>query len=124
MQALLAAIDQMAISTDARRVFHGRGGLYPGCEQWTLDWFAPVWVLTSFKPMDQDALELCHQALAQRWQTLAPGEPLNWVYQCRAPGQAHTRLMAGHVPEPHVVTEQGAHTGNRPGRVLRQFSRG
>lgn len=108
MQALLAAIDQMAISTDARRVFHGRGGLYPGCEQWTLDWFAPVWVLTSFKPMDQDALELCHQALAQRWQTLAPGEPLNWVYQCRAPGQAHTHLMAGHVPEPHVVTEQGA----------------
>ncbi len=108
MHALLAAIAQMEISTDARRVFHGRGGLDPGCEQWTLDWFAPVWVLTSFKPMGQNELALCHQALVQRWQALAPNEPLNWVYQCRATGQAQTVLMAGHVPEPHVVTEQGS----------------
>ena len=98
MQALLNAIAQMAKTADACRVFHGRGGLYPGCEHWTLDWFAPVWVLTSFKPVSEDALALCHQALAQRWETLAPGEPLNWVFQCRAPGEAQTRLMAGSVP--------------------------
>ena len=108
MQALLNAIDQMAITADAHRVFHGRGGLYPGCEHWTLDWFAPVWVLTSFKAVSEDELALCHQALAKRWETLEPGEPLNWVFQCRAQGEAQTRLMAGSVPEPHVVTEQGA----------------
>jgi 23S rRNA (cytosine1962-C5)-methyltransferase len=33
---------------------------------------------------------------------------LNWVFQCRAAGEAETRLMSGAVPEPHVVTEQGA----------------
>jgi len=108
MQALLNAIAQMHNTLDAQRVFHGRGGVYPGCEQWTLDWWAPVWVLTSFKPVSEDELALCHQALAQRWEVLAPGEPLNWVFQCRASGEAQTRLMAGRVPEPHVVTEQGA----------------
>ena len=65
MQALLDTIAQMAITADARRVFHGRGGLFSGCEHWTLDWFAPVWVLTSFKPVSEDELALCHQALAQ-----------------------------------------------------------
>ena len=47
-------------------------------------------------------------ALAARWQQIAPGQPLNWVYQCRFEGQTDTRLMAGSLPEPHMVVEQGA----------------
>jgi 23S rRNA (cytosine1962-C5)-methyltransferase len=108
MQALLNVISQITLSDDVRRVFHGRGGLYPDCEQWSLDWFAPVWVLTSFKPVNDAELAELQIALEDRWQVLAPGEPLNWVFQCRAQGEAQTRLMAGSVPEPHVVTEQGA----------------
>ena len=50
MQALLDAIATMPLPTDAVRIFHGRGGLYPGCEQWALDAYPPVWVLTSFAP--------------------------------------------------------------------------
>jgi 23S rRNA (cytosine1962-C5)-methyltransferase len=108
MQALLNVISQITLSEDVRRVFHGRGGLYPGSEQWSLDWFSPVWVLTSFKPVSEEELTVCQSALQARWETLAPGEPLNWVFQCRAQGEAQTRLMAGRLPEPHVVTEQGA----------------
>jgi 23S rRNA (cytosine1962-C5)-methyltransferase len=108
MQALLNAIAQMPLVEDAQRVFHGRGGMFPGCEQWLLDWFAPVWVLTSFKPVTDEELAACHSALESRWQTLAPGQPLNWVFQSRVTGEAETRLMAGSVPEPHVVSEQGA----------------
>jgi 23S rRNA (cytosine1962-C5)-methyltransferase len=108
MQALLNVISQITLSDDVRRVFHGRGGLYCGCEQWSLDWFAPVWVLTSFKPVNDAELAHCHRALEARWQALAPGMPLNWVFQSRVSGEAETRLMAGSVPEPHVVTEQGA----------------
>ena len=108
MQDLLNVISQITLSDDVRRVFHGRGGLYPDCEQWSLDWFAPVWVLTSFKPVNDAELAELQIALEDRWQVLAPGEPLNWVFQCRAQGEAQTRLMAGSVPEPHVVTEQGA----------------
>lgn len=108
MQALLSAMAQVQIGTDAHRVFHGRGGVYPDCAHWTLDWFAPVWVLTSFQAVSEELLSVCHQALAKRWESLAPRQPLNWVFQCRATGQTDTRLMAGSVPEPHVVTEQGA----------------
>lgn len=109
MQALLDTIHTMAMPTDAQRVFHGRGGLHPGNEQWTLDWFAPVWLLTSFQPVEDADLETVHRALTQRWVEMAPPDaPLNWVYQCRATGRAETRLMAGSVPEPHDVGEQGA----------------
>jgi 23S rRNA (cytosine1962-C5)-methyltransferase len=108
MQALLNAIAQMPLVEDAQRVFHGRGGTHPGCEQWSLDWFAPVWVLTSFKPVSEAEMGQCERALQARWYELAPGQPLNWVFQSRVTGEAETRLMAGSVPEPHVVTEQGA----------------
>jgi len=109
MQALLNAIATMEMPTDARRIFHGRGGLYPGCEHLSLDVFPPVWVLTSFQPLSDDELVMVHAALAERWQQLAPGQTLNWLFQCRHEGQTQTRLMAGSVPDPHVVTEDGAH---------------
>jgi 23S rRNA (cytosine1962-C5)-methyltransferase len=108
MHALLDAIANLALPTQAARVFHGRGGLFPGCEQWALDAYPPVWVLTSFLPVTEDNLATLHAALAQRWAQLAPGQPLNWVFQCRHEGQADTRLMAGSVPEPHGVWEGGA----------------
>lgn len=105
---LLSAIATMDMPLDAQRVFHGRGGLYPGCEHLSLDVFPSVWVLTSFQPVANDELAVIHSALSARWEQLAPGQPLNWVFQCRHEGQTETRLMAGSVPEPHVVTEHGA----------------
>ncbi|MDP3812090.1 MAG: class I SAM-dependent methyltransferase [Hydrogenophaga sp.] len=108
MQALLDAIARIEPASDARRVFHGRGGLHPGCEHWTLDAFPPVWLLTSFQPVPDETLAVIGEALSARWSQIAPNEPLNWVFQCRGDGQAETRLMAGAVPEPHVVNERGA----------------
>ncbi|MFG6464578.1 class I SAM-dependent methyltransferase [Roseateles sp. DXS20W] len=102
MQALLDAIAAApALPTEACRLFHGRGGRFPGCEHLALDVFPPVLLLTSFKPLDDAALAAVGAALAARF-----GAALNWVYQCRGEG-AETRLMAGAVPEPHVVTEAG-----------------
>ena len=108
MQALLNAIATMAMPIDAERIFHGRGGLYPGCEHWVLDAFPPVLVLTSFKPVTQEELEIVQASLSQRWAQIAPNAPLNWVFQNRHDGEPDTRLMAGQVPEPHDVTEEGA----------------
>ena len=107
MQALLAAIARLDVPGDAQRVFHGRGGLHPGCEQWSLDAFPPVWVLTSFQPVTDEVLATLHAALSARWRQLAPEAPLNWVFQCRHEGRTETRLMAGSVPDPHVVSEDG-----------------
>ena len=116
MQALIDAIHTMALPTDARRIFHGRGGLFPGCEQWTLDAYPPVFVLTSFLPADEgtDAqLAAIGAALAKRWEQVAPGQALHWVFQCRnealrTQGRTDTRVVSGSLPDPHVVTEQGA----------------
>ncbi len=108
MQALLNAIHHMGLAHDAQRLFHGRGGLYPGCEHWALDAYPPVFLLTSFQPATEAELARVHTALTDRWQQLAPGQLLNWVYQCRHSGGTETRLMAGSVPEPHTVLEDGA----------------
>jgi 23S rRNA (cytosine1962-C5)-methyltransferase len=108
MQTLLDAIARIEPASDARRLFHGRGGLHAGCEHWALDAFPPVFLLTSFKPVTDEALALVHDALARRWATVSPGETLNWVFQCRHEGRVETRLMAGAVPDPHVVSERGA----------------
>ena len=42
---------------------HGRGGLHPGCEHWTLDVYPPVWLTTSFQPVDDAALAALGAAL-------------------------------------------------------------
>ena len=114
MQPLLEAIAAMGRPEQpeaARRIFHGRGGLHPGCEHLALDAYPPVFVLTSFQPVDEADLAAVGAALHARWAQLAPGEPLNWVFQCRhasAGGRSDTRLMAGAVPDPHEVAEDGA----------------
>lgn len=106
MQALFDAIATMVFPTDAQRIFHGRGGLHPGCEHLALDAYAPALLLTSFQPLDESALGAIGDALAARWRDISDA-PLCWVYQRRGEG-AETRLMAGALPEPHVVTEAGA----------------
>lgn len=108
MQALLNAIAAMPLPTDVQRIFHGRGGLHPGCEQWALDAFPPVLVLTSFQAASEDELATVGAALSERWAQIAHDQPLNWVFQCRAEGHIETRLMRGAVPDSHVVTENGA----------------
>lgn len=102
--ALLKAIAAMQVlPREAQRIFHGRGGLHPGCEHLALDAFPPVWVLTSFLPLDEVELAAVDTALRARLT-----EPPSWVYQCRHEGRSETRLMAGSVPEPHAVSEGGA----------------
>src|SRR5690606_2156994 len=108
MHALLEAIATMPASQQAQRLFHGRGGLVPGCEHLSLDLYPPAVVLTSFAPLADEALQSVGGALQQRWQQLYPGEPLTWVYQCRALGAAETRLVQGSLSEPHTVQEDDA----------------
>ena len=113
MQALLNAIATMPLPVDTCRIFHGRGGLYAGCEQWTLDVYPPVFVLTSFATTTDEQLANVGAALQARWQQIAPpdqAQSLNWVFQqrgqaARPQARSDTLLMAGSVPDPHIVTE-------------------
>ncbi len=107
MQPLLDAIAALTRPTDACRVFHGRGGRFPGCEQWALDVYPPVFLLTSFAPVVEEDLQRIGEALAARWAEIAPGEPLNWVFQHRDENRPTNRLMAGALPGEHIVEEDG-----------------
>ncbi|WP_058089344.1 class I SAM-dependent methyltransferase [Aquabacterium parvum] len=105
MHALLDAISRLERPTDAQRVFHGRGGLHPGSEQWSLDAYAPVWLLTSHQPVSDSDLDAVLEALRGRWSVLAPSEPLNCVFQLRQEARSETRVLSGDVPDPHTVSE-------------------
>lgn len=113
MQALLDAIAHANPGADAQRLFHGRGGLHPGCEDWALDWYPPVWVLTKFGEATDEETHTVGDALTARQTQIEPNLPLNWVFQRRQPdgpvSRPITTVMAGSMPDPHVVTEDGAH---------------
>ncbi|KAL7477271.1 hypothetical protein ACHAW6_003082 [Cyclotella cf. meneghiniana] len=116
---------------DARRIFHGRGGLYPGANHLTLDYYPPVFLLTSFEKLSEEELIVYGNSLASMWESLVDLTgftsdnnsgvaltpcnlnkiPFTWVYQCRERENFVTKLMAGEIPEPHVVTENNG--GNK-----------
>ena len=110
MQALLDAMAQLTPGGDARRVFHGRGGLHPGLTHWTLDAYPPVWLLTCFGVPSPDEVAHLRAAFVQRSAQWAPDETPALVLQARRPGGAgvDTTCVCGAVPEPHTVTEDGA----------------
>jgi len=108
MQALLDTIATALMPNDAQRLFHGRGGRFPGCEAWTLDAFPPVWLVTKFGDASADEVTTLTEALQQRQAQIAPGQPLNAVLQTRHEGRSTTTVLAGAVPDSHVVTEDGA----------------
>ncbi|MBM7070773.1 class I SAM-dependent methyltransferase [Shewanella sp. 202IG2-18] len=107
MQAFLNVVSGMGLTQDAIRLFHGRGGAYPQCEHLCLDWFSPVLLLTSFKTLTDEDLNIAVSAIKDRWQTLS-NEPLNLVFQYRSGLGTKTEVIEGEVPEKHMVTEHGA----------------
>ncbi|KAL7454147.1 hypothetical protein ACHAWC_009914 [Mediolabrus comicus] len=103
-----------SVSADACRIFHGRGELYPGAEHLTLDYYAPVFLLTSFGvELEEEELDAYSDALREVWgddDDDDDDENLSIVYQRRGGGAnttttTETRLLCGTIPDPHIVTE-------------------
>ena len=107
MQAFLDVISGMELTTDASRIFHGRGGHYPQCEHLCLDWFSPVLLLTSFKELTEVELSQATNAIQNRWQQISE-QPLNLVFQFRSGLGTKTEVIEGSVPDSHVVSENGS----------------
>ncbi|MEQ8956112.1 MAG: class I SAM-dependent methyltransferase [Gammaproteobacteria bacterium] len=73
---------------DARRIFHGRGGMYPGLEQLSIDWYGPTILVSAYQALDFapllveaiKAADRLHQVdnilLQKRYETAVPCEVL------------------------------------------------
>ena len=112
--ALLQAITTFTpqIEMDACRIFHGRGGLFPGAEHLALDYYPPVFLLTSFEYLSKEELIHYRDALNQQWEMHIQNDAgdsasqFTFVYQCRVErGNSTAILMSGNIPDPHIVTE-------------------
>lgn len=94
------------VTSDLQRIFHGRGRLYPGLEQLTVDWLGQHLVVSLFKPVDASFMQdLKHGlvalsdspiwqlsqgksiGLAHRYEHGAPYEVLVGEYQSQVIGE-------------------------------------
>ncbi len=92
--------------TGCCRLFHGRGHCFPGLEGLTLDWLAPVLLLTQFCELSEQEGSALRQQIAQWWATVSPS-PLSLVWQDRSRSPAQTEGIGLPPPSPHWVLENG-----------------
>ncbi len=86
---------------EAQRLFHGRGHCYPGWEHLTVTWYPPYLILASYRKDGEDLEPLAH-ALKE---AIPPVEGI--VIQDRDGRRTSSRVVAGPVPDEHLVTENG-----------------
>ena len=96
--------------------------VYPGADHLTLDYYPPVFLLTSFnQELGGNELNVYGDALSGLWENCKlqglkssddetvtaeeeDGEQVTWACQHRAPkGKTTTQLMAGQIPEPQHI---------------------
>ncbi|GGI84100.1 class I SAM-dependent methyltransferase [Shewanella gelidii] len=112
MQEFFTSLEQVQLGDEVKRLFHGRGGRYPGCEHLCLDWFPPVMLLTSFQELNTEARNELTQWISAQWpiwcqQSRYENPELNLVYQYRSGSQTQTDIVCGEVPDQHWVKENG-----------------
>lgn len=107
MNAFIAFLSQASLPEDCQRIFHGRGGRFPGAEHLCLDWYPPALLLTSFRELSETEISEVRTAIEAFWHRLQPDAPLNLVFQHRSGLGTRTELLCGDLPESHVITELG-----------------
>lgn len=94
----------------ARRVFHGRGHVYPGLEMICIDWFKPLLLISVFKQCDLILDILAAIAAADVHSQIS-----TIVIQNRYEHKAPIEVVHGILPEELVVTENGLKLLVKPG---------
>jgi 23S rRNA (cytosine1962-C5)-methyltransferase len=104
---------------ESRRLFHGRGGCYPGLDYLTIDWYAPVLLITLYKGFiipeifphetEKSEQQLCllfQEVLLTFFASYFPGSSVKAiVLQSRIHKVAETKVIFGFVPEACVAHE-------------------
>lgn len=87
---------------DAKRLFHGRGGVYPGLNAINVDWIDPVLLITLYQLPDQEEWDSFVSGLSQFKSTI----PCVLVQRRYVKGSALENLW-GAVPENTIAEESG-----------------
>ena len=90
------------VQGDARRVFHGRGQLYPGYGHVCLDWYRPTLLITAYAPIDNI------EALVASIIAVDSGSQIDSILlQKRFEKEIPTETLLGDVPSKLIVSENG-----------------
>lgn len=95
-----ARLDRAA--SESRRLFHGRGQCYLGWEWLSVDWFAPVILITSFADIEEDKLLSWFSPIFQNNNNVQA-----IVWQRRDTQIAKNKTLLGEVPKPLYAQEAG-----------------
>ena len=96
---------------EARRIFHGRGRLYPGLEHICLDWYAPLVLISAFEPFEE-----LDQFITVLLAADAENQIQSIVLQRRYEQSAPAECVHGESLENITVLENGLKFEVHPGR--------
>ncbi|MEZ0152542.1 MAG: class I SAM-dependent methyltransferase [Candidatus Reddybacter sp.] len=105
MQQIIQSIQRGAKKgVDACRLFHGRGHCYPGLEFVSVDWFAPVLLISLYKEPDAQWIKQLADELTQ----LASDEAIeNIILQHRYLKDAPSENLKGDIAGDYYAVEKG-----------------
>ena len=98
------------VQNEPRRILHGRGGLYPGCEHLAIDWYGPTVLISAYDAVADEQL-LCDALLQADQQRQIASILLQRRYLKGVPCEA----LHGTEVETAVVTEAGLRYEVHPG---------
>lgn len=105
VQRVLASLGSGRLSFDSRRLLHGRGGCFPGLEWCSLDYFAPVLLLTAYQPPPEGFCAWLSGQLGA-WREQSRGVSA-LVVQHRYRSGAPCECWWGEVPDPAFAQRGG-----------------
>ncbi|SHI45820.1 23S rRNA (cytosine1962-C5)-methyltransferase [Malonomonas rubra DSM 5091] len=103
---------RLPLSTESKRLFHGRGHCFPGYEDILIDWFAPVVLITLYSPRDQSELGQLSRYLQQQISRLEAV-----LVQQRYQPDSPVACLAGNPPDSVDAVEDGRHFRLRLGQA-------
>ncbi|SIQ12610.1 class I SAM-dependent methyltransferase [Marinobacterium stanieri] len=108
MQSVIDWVEQQLAQAqgEVRRLFHGRGGRFPGFEWLVVDWLPPVAVIRAYQPESPESIQPLLGWLRSQTQV----EAVVWQPRSRK-DEAGLQVLWGNIPEQHVVTEAGLKYG-------------
>lgn len=87
---------------EAQRLFHGRGGAWPGLEHIVIDWLPPVMLVTLYAEISEAERDTLTAQLVQ-----ANPDCQSLLFQLRYLRDGPVEVASGQLPETHVVQEAG-----------------